>query len=443
MGNWLSYSLECNLILLLMYITFRLLLSREKQAAFNRLVILASFLVAAVLPSLPSIAWSNGTQGNILIGRPVIVDFHNSVSETITPLALPLFKTIVVIYLLGVAVTLVVMAINIIKTFSLIKSGRKTTVAGIDVVIIDKKIIPFSIFNKAIISTVDYNSPAKASILTHELAHIRFKHSYDLIIANLFCIALWYNPATWLLAAELRATHEYEADAEVLKSGQSKREYQYTLLKKAIGRSFPVLANSLNHSNLKKRITMMQKSNSSKSRRARVLALIPAAALGLAVINTPFVSNALERLSDSGMDIVLNHKGSENLSINNHAVSSADTTTPDDKNVVKAAEKMPEFPGGEQAMFKFLIDNMKFPESEMNRPAGRYNVVVSFIVDADGKIDDIEIIRSQGEGFDNEAKRIVSLFPKFTPGTVGGKPVAVSYTLPVVFSLTEKDKAKK
>ena len=441
MGNWISYTVASSLILCILYIAYKILLSREKQPALNRLVIMGSFLVAAVSPVINFPTSYPAENGNVIIDQLMIAGTHSSTPYALPPLNISLFKALVFVYFGGVGITLIITVFSLAKTFSIIRNGHKINVDGHSIIVIDRCIIPFSIFNIAVISVADYNSPAKNSILTHEFAHIKYKHSYDLIVATMFCILLWYNPAVWRMTAELRANHEYEADTEVLKSGLSKREYQYTLLKKAIGRSFPVLANSLNHSNLKKRITMMQKSNSSKSRRARVLALIPAAILGLAVINTPLVSNALERLSNSGMDIVLNHKGSENSALNNRLDNEA-TTTPDRK-VVKTAEVMPKYPGGEQAMFKFLIDNMKFPESEMDRPAGRYNVVVSFIVDTDGKIDEIEIVRSQGEGFDNEAKRVVSLFPKFTPGTVGGKPVAVSYTLPVVFSLSEKDKAKK
>ena len=188
---------------------------------------------------------------------------------------------------------------------------------------------------------------------------------------------------------------------------------------------------------------MMQKSNSSKSRRARVLALIPAAALGLAVINTPLVSNALERLSDSGTEILISHKGSENLSLNNRAESSSDTTAPDDKKPVKAAESIAQFPGGDGEMFKFINENIKFPESEMDRPAGRYRVILTFQVEADGKVGEITIVRSEGEAFDNEAKRVVKLFPKFKPATIDGKPVKSALTFPVVFAVTDKDKKQK
>ncbi len=444
MGIWITYTLVTGMLLAIMYIVYRWLIAREKQPALNRIIILGCFTLAATLPLLDLASQSNLYGGHIVAGQLTVtgIDVNNN-SPTFS-LSNVLINTFMYIYLAGAFLIFSSMMAGQIKILWIINHGQKIKHAGYILVLTDQRVtIPFSWHRYIVMNRDDYNSKACASILAHELTHVARRHSIDLIIANIFCVAIWYNPAVWCMAAELRSTHEYEADQNVLNQGYAPRDYQLTLIKKAVGKSFPVLANSLNHSNLKKRITMMQKSNSTKSRRARVLALIPAAALGLAVINTPLVSNALERLSDSRMEILSNHKDSENLSLNNLQENfgnmMSDSNMPDDNNVVKAAEKMPQFPGGEIAMMEFLRDHIQFPESEMNRAEGRYRVVVTFVVKATGKIGDISIVRSEGEAFDNEAKRVVSLFPDFIPGTVDGKPVSVTYTLPVVFAVHEKD----
>ena len=86
MGNWLSYTLACNLILIIMYIAFRILLSNEKQPAFNRFAILGSFLVAAILPLIDSFPWNGTGHGNILVERLLVADFNGTSHEEASPI---------------------------------------------------------------------------------------------------------------------------------------------------------------------------------------------------------------------------------------------------------------------------------------------------------------------------------------------------------------------
>ena len=94
------------------------------------------------------------------------------------------------------------------------------------------------------------------AIVEHEQAHIRLRHSWDLLLAQACIVVQWFNPAAWLVKQELQNIHEYEADEAVLASGVNAKEYQLLLIKKAVGSRLYSLANSLNHSSLKKRITM-------------------------------------------------------------------------------------------------------------------------------------------------------------------------------------------
>lgn len=235
---------------------------------------------------------------------------------------------------------------------------------------------------------------------------------------------------------------------------------------------------------------MMLKPNSSKSRRVRVLALAPAVAVALLSVNLPFVANAIDTVSKAQLALNTNDKDTKNSPkeqgtkiyvdgvLSPNGLESIDPESIKEVRVTKSgevhvslykpeeerrpsshqpgdeikvvsvssrkmstddtpqnsAEVMPQFPGGDAALMEFMRDNIKFPESEMNR-TGKFTVVVKFVVGADGAVRDAEIIRSQGEAFDAEALRVVNLLPNFTPGTTAGKPVAVSFTLPVRFSI--------
>ena len=97
-------------------------------------------------------------------------------------------------------------------------------------------------------------------------------------------------------------------------------------------------------------------------------------------------------------------------------------------------EKMPEFPGGQEALNRFLVRNIKYPLlAQENGIQGR--VVRQFVVNSDGSIVDISVVRGVEESLDKEAIRVIKSMPKWTPGRQGGKSVRVKYTLPIRFKL--------
>ena len=103
--------------------------------------------------------------------------------------------------------------------------------------------------------------------------------------------------------------------------------------------------------------------------------------------------------------------------------------------VFVVVESMPEFPGGQQALFKYLSENVKYPViAQENGIQGR--VICQFVVNKDGSIVDVEVVRSGGDAsLDKEAIRVIKSMPKWKPGKQRGKPVRVKYTLPVNFKL--------
>ena len=103
--------------------------------------------------------------------------------------------------------------------------------------------------------------------------------------------------------------------------------------------------------------------------------------------------------------------------------------------VFQVVETMPEFPGGPQALFKYLADNVKYPViAQENGIQGR--VICQFVVNKDGSIVDVVAVRSSGEAsLDKEAIRVIKSMPKWKPGKQRGKPVRVKYTVPVNFRL--------
>ena len=102
--------------------------------------------------------------------------------------------------------------------------------------------------------------------------------------------------------------------------------------------------------------------------------------------------------------------------------------------VFKSVEQMPQFPGGEAALMKFLSSHINYPPmAAENNVQGK--VIVQFVVDKTGKVGEVKVVRNVDKDLDNEAIRVCKALPKFTPGRQNGRPVSVWYTLPIQFKL--------
>ena len=115
---------------------------------------------------------------------------------------------------------------------------------------------------------------------------------------------------------------------------------------------------------------------------------------------------------------------------------SAQKTVVSKKNqkVYDVVEKMPQYPGGMVALFEFLEKNLKYPaDAQKQKVEGR--VIVSFIVETDGSISDINIVRKVFPSLDEEAVRLLGMMPRWSPGLQNGKPVRVKYAIPITYSL--------
>ena len=102
--------------------------------------------------------------------------------------------------------------------------------------------------------------------------------------------------------------------------------------------------------------------------------------------------------------------------------------------VYSIVEEMPEYPGGMDKLVEYLSQNIKYPQQAIEKGI-EGKVFVSFIVEKDGSVSNVQVQRSLGGGCDEEAVRVVKAMPKWKPGKQRGKTVRVSYTLPVNFKL--------
>ncbi|MBR4848797.1 MAG: M56 family metallopeptidase, partial [Bacteroidaceae bacterium] len=144
---------------------------------------------------------------------------------------------------------------------------------------------PFSWFHWIVVGEDDLGDGAR-EILTHEAAHVKAGHSWDIMLADAVIMLQWFNPLAWIMKNTLKDIHEFEADEAVIASGVNAKQYQLLIIKKAVGARLYSIANSFNHSLTKKRITMMCKEKSKKWSCAKALYILPVAAFVACSLST-------------------------------------------------------------------------------------------------------------------------------------------------------------
>lgn len=464
MGTLLSYSVSSAIVLALLYLTYKWVLASENYHRLNRAILWSIYIVALCIVPL------SGAIDRLMPAQEV-TPAYMGIGElvplgpvSVAPSPAAWLGWLAVIYLAGAATVTAMTLWNLLRLVAIIRRGERIEADGVSVVLTrDSTLAPFSFGRTIVIPENDFRESG-AMILRHERSHVELHHWVDLLMTQAVCIFQWFNPAAWLMREEFKTVHEYQADRRVIASGVNAREYQLLLIKKAVGARFPSLANSLNHSKLKKRITMMYNQKTQRRCALRPLALVPALAAALWVTQLPAVASAISTLGDAALPAP-DHKVSEiaapvqtdagvadlysesdmALVAATDAETTADTApanasrTPDSADqVFEMAEKMPEYPGGLAALMQFLADNLRYPKGAED-VSGR--VVVQFVVDKDGSVRDPKITKSVDPLFDAEALRVVSMLPKFTPGEIDSKPVAVEYALPISFKAYEPSKA--
>ncbi len=286
MFNFLVYLAESALCLAALYLVYKVAMSNETLHRLNRVLLLGSVVLSAVLPlchvKIVKEYDPAPTLSTIAIDDMVVADVAELGIDYIS-----LLKDLaVVIFILGVAFMLVRLAVGIYSVWRLIHSGEMSVIEeDVTLTVVSQLSSPFSWFGHIVASQSDVQE-FRRMILSHELAHIRLRHSWDVMAVDLALCLWWFNPAMWLLRRELQSLHEYQADDAVLRDGVDAKTYQMLLIKRAVGSRLHSVANCLNHSNLKNRITMMCKKTSSRWAATKALLVVPMVAVALSAFAT-------------------------------------------------------------------------------------------------------------------------------------------------------------
>ena len=451
MMDFLLYDGKVALALLVFYLFYRFLLKKETFHRFNRVVLVGTAVLSFLLP-LCIITIHKPIEVAPVLPEPTIVATELPAQELVPLLepAVPWWPTaLTLLFWAGVAFVLARVTLSILSIVRIIRQGRLVREEdGCKIIVTERDIDPFSWMKYIVLSGKDWEAPHE-SILAHEKAHIGLGHSLEVLLVDVLSALQWFNPAIWMLRADLQELHEYEADDAVLRAGTNIKEYQYLLIRKAVSKSGYSVANSFNHSILKNRITMMSKSKSPLSRGLRVLYLIPLTCIGLGMQartiyvapdkdNEKILSERLSGTARTGVfqknqavlpEIVVVKYADASVKPEdiNHGASLEDLQISD----VLEADTAPVC---SENFAMWLNTKLFYPQGCLHDGT----VLVRFTVNKNGKVSDVNVMNGLCEELDNAVVKLIEKSPVWTPATRKGKKVAVQLVQPVIFAIRTK-----
>lgn len=314
--DFIYYDLKVAALIAVFYLFYQLLLAREAMPSLNRAVLLTAIALSLVLPlcvvtihvsaPLAPIADRGGfTTPTDLVAPPSATQKPTAA----TPLGAELWGSILgTILAAGILIRLSVVARSCWQLHRLIANGERHILpSGTQVCVVESPVAPFSWMHTVVLSRAEWLS-LSPSVLAHEEAHVRHRHSYDVLVVEVLTALQWFNPVVWFLRQELRTLHEYEADASVLSRGFDESQYIHLLMQKATGIQACALANGIHTPKTKKRILMMLKTKTNRGAWLKALYIVPVVLTSLAMTAKTVVDDETVTTDDNRAVRIFNEK---------------------------------------------------------------------------------------------------------------------------------------
>lgn len=407
----IAYLVQVSICMAVFFAFYYFLLRRETLFHSNRLYLLLTLALSFVLPALRIYILEAQAQGAILHAPLYMASYMQSVEEVITirpdQEQFPLGKLLFILYVSMMLVLFVRLGTAIRSILQIRRNAQANTGPGITTVSSPEIQYPFSFFN-TIYLPVDhgFSKEELTEVLRHEQAHVKGRHSWDVLLAEIACIVMWPSPFVYLYRKALRDIHEYVADAAVLKNTPWDR-YAAMLVAHRQTRFQMRLANPLIFSQLKKRLLMMNQKPSPTWKRLKYLGVIPV--LGVALILFSFRSRPAEP------------------EVPNPLFPGCATAAVDQQQACST-----------EKLFTFISAHLIYPP-RLKEDGMEGTVVIKFVVGADGWLKDIDVKESLHPDADQV---VLDLFRnmnvnagKWTPAMKEGKAVDTELCIPVRFKL--------
>lgn len=419
--NWIVYLLESSVCLMFFYVFYKLFLHKETLFKANRFYLQITMAISFIIPQADLFfASTTPITNTIFLLDTVIITAQQAETQTrITLTTLPWIPTIV---LIGSISFLLLLGSGIFKIYKLKRNGKIVKKGNITFVINDKTEQPFTFLHYIFVNNEIYNNKQNEHIIAHEMVHASQKHSIDLLASGLISALQWFNPFAWFYREAFREIHEYLADEQVLKQGTDPILYKQSVYHQATG-LLPGSFSFFNVSFIKRRFKMMTRMKSPKSNLLKVLVMIPVTALMIFV----FACSTENEKMDEAQVI---KAPTEPTAVNAPSQEQNEGSEP----IFTTVEQMPEYPGGQNELFKHISSHIKYPaEAKEKSISGK--VFVQFVVTKTGTIQDVKVLRGVDPLLDQEAMRVIKAMPAWNPGMQDDEKVNVVYNIPIAFKL--------
>lgn len=473
MESIISYLIESLLCGAFFYLMFALLVSGKSSYSFQRVYLLISSICTLAFP-LISIPVNSALNFSITLPEITIVGKGVAGADIIAETSS--FPLVEVVYFSILSLFLLYFVLQLLRISYMYTRGEKSR-RGEIVIVSNKRIIsPFSFFNIVFLRD-EGDQLERECVITHEKAHVRRGHSFDIMLISIINTIQWFNPFIYLIKKSLVSVQEYQADKDVIMSGYAIRYYQNLVLYSQFGIS-PLVANSLNNSLTIKRLRKMENLNEKRNRAILFISVILMVSTLFVVVScktnkgtgevssadtlksaiqkadtTPVTMQA-ETAAQPVAEPVAKKLVNTSIVAGKKPVKKAASKSAeeaydvieivDDANEEKLekeeipftiVEVKPTFMGGNENTFtKWVLDRLQYPEAAKNDGIqGR--VILQFLLTEKGNVTDVKVVRGVHPLLDQEAMRVVATSPNWSPGKQKGKNVAVRYTFPVIFQL--------
>ncbi len=487
------YLIKVQILLLFATLVYMLFFNKETNFRFKRYFILASVVLSFILPFIkaPGLLSKEVSQGIVeqlpMVMLPEVLVENTISAETTTSRVLVSWSQLTIYTYVFISILFAfkfLIELRGVLVFIIKKRKYLHKVQGCYIAEISGKVPTFSFFNFLFLNKAHWETEKeREQILTHEIEHVKQRHTLDVLLLEIVCIFCWFNPAIYFFKAQIRAVHEYLADAKVLDETQD-IGYAKLLVRSALSSMQLSLANHFHNSLTLKRLSMMKtvKKNISKWKLGMLLPGIAVAvfivacqdqimedmklaAAGSSIMldYPPHIAEKITELQQKNPDAKFEYIEGEKSSIQkiieaqyankvimfsefneetekmglivavDGIVEIADELQSDD-NIFLIVEETATPVGGIAVFYEFIQKTIQYPAKARSLGIeGR--VFIEFVVNTDGSISDVKPIKGIGGGCDEEAVRIVSMSPNWNPGKQRGQAIRQRMVLPIIFGL--------
>lgn len=421
-----TYIIQVMVIQVLFLAVYDFFLSKETFHNYNRWYLLGAPVLSFVLPlvKIPSLG-QTVSQDFMMYFPEAILGSQQMPSQTAANVVSSINYTNV-IYGIGALFFAIVFLVKLAKIIRLILENEQIDRKFYKLILLSKQSKAFSFFHFIFLGK-NISEDKQEKIIQHELVHSQQKHSIDLLVFEFLRICMWFNPMIYIYQRRMTLLHEYISDAEMVKTTE-KHDYFNKLLSEAFQVENVSFVNQFyKHSLIKKRITMMKKNKSNPFKKAKYLLLLPLLASMLVytscdtneeLVETPLIQEEVALDAANRLPVLMLNEividGNNNDIIEEEIVSSGNDFSTNVRN--------------------YVLKNFNgkiFEEAMVSKDAGKIYVV--FTVDAKGVLKDLKV-RAPHPKLKEETIRVISSLKNIQPALKDGKPVAMSFTLPISFS---------